>query len=144
MMMTACATKKDANDGKTIANQLEERLASLQQKGYMAGHQDDPFYGVTWEWEYGRSDVKDITGDYPAVMGFDLGGIEKGDEKNLDSVPFMRIREQLLAHVARGGIVTLSWHPRNPLTGGNAWDVNDTTVVRSILPNGLHRNTENR
>ena len=136
MMMTACATKKDANDGKTIANQLEERLASLQQKGYMAGLQDDPFYGVTWEWEYGRSDVKDVTGDYPAVMGFDLGGIEKGDEKNLDSVPFMRIREQLLAHVARGGIVTLSWHPRNPLTGGNAWDVSDTTVVRSILPGG--------
>ena len=33
----------------------------------MAGHQDDPFYGVTWEWEYGRSDVKDVTGDYPAV-----------------------------------------------------------------------------
>ncbi|MBQ7717364.1 MAG: beta-mannosidase, partial [Prevotella sp.] len=92
MMMTACATKKAANDGKTIANQLEERLASLQQRGYMAGHQDDPFYGVTWEWEYGRSDVKDVTGDYPAVMGFDLGGIEKGDEKNLDSVPFMRIR----------------------------------------------------
>ena len=136
MMLSACTTKKHANEERTTAQLLEERLGTLQQKGYMAGHQDDPFYGVTWEWEYGRSDVKDITGDYPAVMGFDLGGIEKGDEKNLDSVPFMRIREQLLAHVARGGIVTLSWHPRNPLTGGNAWDVSDTTVVRSILPNG--------
>ena len=134
--MTACSTKKDVQVEKTIAQLLEERLGTLQQKGYMAGHQDDPFYGVTWEWEYGRSDIKDITGDYPAVMGFDLGGIEMGDEKNLDSVPFNRIREQLLAHVERGGVVTLSWHPRNPLTGGNAWDVNDTTVVRSILPGG--------
>lgn len=125
------------------AQQREEllsRIALLQARGYMFGHQDDPFYGLTWEWEYGRSDVKETCGDYPAVMGFDLGGIEMGDAKNLDSVPFTRIREELLAHVRRGGIVTLSWHPRNPLTGGTAWDNADSTVVRSILPGGTqHR-----
>ena len=71
-------------------------------------------------------------------MGFDLGGIEVGDEKNLDSVPFTRIREELLAHHRRGGIVTLSWHPRNPYTGGTAWDNQDTVVVQSILPGGLN------
>lgn len=120
----------------TQANKLADRLSALQKKGYMAGHQDDPFYGLTWEWEYGRSDIRDLVGDYPAVMGFDLGGIEMGDAKNLDSVPFNRIREQLVAHVERGGIVTLSWHPRNPLTGGTAWDVKDSTVVHSILPGG--------
>ena len=32
--------------------------------------------------------------------------------------------------------MTLSWHARNPLTGGDAWDVKDTTVVKSILPGG--------
>ena len=133
-LIVACTSKGEV--GKTVSQHLEERLTVLQQKGYMAGHQDDPFYGVTWEWEYGRSDIKDVTGDYPAVMGFDLGGIEMGDEKNLDSVPFPRIREQLLAHVKRGGIVTLSWHPRNPLTGGTAWDTSDSTVVRSILEGG--------
>ena len=116
--------------------QLIERLAALQKRGCMFGHQDDPFYGLTWEWELGRSDVREVCGDYPAVMGFDLGGIEMGDAKNLDSVPFLRIREELLAHVKRGGIVTISWHPRNPLTGGTAWDNGDTTVVRSILPGG--------
>ena len=120
----------------TQAAQLADRLTALQKKGYMAGHQDAPFYGLTWEWEWGRSDIRDLVGDYPAVMGFDLGGIEMGDAKNLDSVPFNRIREQLIAHVERGGIVTLSWHPRNPLTGGTAWDVTDSTVVRSILPGG--------
>ena len=127
--------------------QLLSRLVTLQQKGYMTGHQDDPFYGVNWGYqsadnqipvcsERGRSDVLETTGDYPAVMGFDLGGIEMGDAKNLDSVPFTRIREELLAHVERGGVVTLSWHPRNPLTGGTAWDKDDTTVVSSILPGG--------
>ena len=73
-------------------------MTVLQVRGYMFGHQDDPFYGLTWQWERGRSDVKEASGDYPAVMGFDLGGIEMGDEKNLDSVPFTRIREELLAH----------------------------------------------
>lgn len=119
-----------------VAEKLYARLQQLQKRGYMFGHQDDPFYGLTWEWERGRSDVLEACGDYPAIMGFDLGGIEVGDEKNLDSVPFTRIREELLAHVARGGIVTVSWHPRNPLTGGTAWDNKDSVVVKSVLPGG--------
>jgi hypothetical protein len=134
MLMLACATQQPVKE-KTGAEQLLDRMISLQKKGYMYGHQDDPFYGLTWEWEKGKSDILALVGDYPAVMGFDLGGIEMGDEKNLDSVPFNRIREELVAHDQRGGIVTISWHPRNPVTGGNAWDVNDTTVVRQILNN---------
>jgi hypothetical protein len=121
---------------KTPAEKLIARLQKLHQKGYMYGHQDDPFYGITWEWDTNRSDTKELVGDYPAVMGFDLGGIEMGDAKNLDSVPFTRIHDELIAHHQRGGVVTLSWHPRNPLTGDTAWDVSDTTVVKSILPGG--------
>lgn len=129
-----------AGQAKTIRQQAIERMQLLLQRGYMFGHQDDPFYGLTWQWELGRSDVLEACGDYPAVMGFDLGGIEVGDEKNLDSVPFTRIREELLAHVKRGGIVTISWHPRNPYTGGTAWDNQDSIVVQSILPGGMqHR-----
>ena len=93
-------------------------------------------------------------------MGFELGGIEMGDAKNLDSVPFTKMREldsvpftkmreEIVKHHERGGIVTISWHPRNPLTtiegGGNAgqkfpdgtaWDVTDSTVVKNILEGG--------
>ncbi len=141
IMMAACGKKSETV--KTPSEQLAERLQALQQKGYMAGHQDDPFYGVTWSGiedpqrpELGKSDVLATVGDYPAVMGFDLGGIEMGDEKNLDSVPFTRIHDELIAHHKRGGIVTISWHPRNPLTGGTAWDVTDSTVVASVLPGG--------
>ena len=134
MMMVACGQKEVKE--MTVAEQLAERLQALQQKGYMMGHQDDPFYGLTWEYQPDSSDVKNVCGDYPAVMGFDLGGIEMGDAKNLDSVPFTRIHDEIIAHHERGGIVTISWHPRNPLTGGTAWDVSDTTVVSSILPGG--------
>lgn len=125
---------------QTERQRLIDRLQQLQVRGYMFGHQDDPFYGLTWQWERGRSDVLESVGDYPAVMGFDLGGIEMGDEKNLDSVPFTRIREEIIAHHLRGGVVTVSWHPRNPYTGGTAWDNQDSVVVSSILPGGMqHR-----
>lgn len=53
----------------------------------MMGHQDDPFYGTTWKWEYGRSDVKEVCGDYPAIMGFELGRLELDSTRNLDGVP---------------------------------------------------------
>ena len=134
VIMVACG-KKEVKE-KTVAEQLAERLQTLQQRGYMMGHQDDPFYGLTWEYQSDSSDVKNVCGDYPAVMGFDLGGIEMGDAKNLDSVPFTRIHDEIIAHHERGGIITISWHPRNPLTGGTAWDVADTTVVASVLPGG--------
>lgn len=147
MMMAACGNKEEKE--KTAADLLAERLQTLQQKGYMMGHQDDPFYGLTWEYQADSSDVKNTCSDYPAVMGFDLGGIELGDDKNLDSVPFTRIHDEIIAHHERGGIVTISWHPRNPKTTaprggldgqkfpeGSAWDVADTTIVASILPGG--------
>ena len=134
MMMISCTEEIE----KTGAEQLLERMQTLQQKGYMFGHQDDPFYGLQWHGDTikeDRSDILSTVGDYPAVMGFDLGGIEMGDEKNLDSVPFTRIREEIIKHHERGGIVTISWHPRNPLTGGTAWDVQSKDVVYCIFNN---------
>lgn len=57
-MIAGCTTQQKAEPEKTVAQQLEERLDSLQKKGYMAGHQDDPFYGIGWAYEDGKSDVK--------------------------------------------------------------------------------------
>lgn len=138
LALSACSTKTTTTvePELTPAESLQLRLDTLRQHGYMYAHQDDPFYGITWQWEKDRSDTRELVGDYPAIMGFDLGGIEMGDAKNLDSVPFTWIREEAIRQVERGGMITFSWHPRNPRTGGNAWDVSDTTVVRNILPGG--------
>ena len=113
--------------------QLINRLAKIQQKGYMYGHQDDPFYGITWEWDNDRSDTYDLVGDYPGVMGFDLGGLEMGDAKNLDSVPFTRMRQEIILQHERGGIVTISWHPRNPLLGTTAWIEKDLKAYNEAV-----------
>ena len=128
-----------AKKASTTAQLLRQRLQRLQRQGIMFGHQDDPFYGLGWSYEDGRSDVRDLVGDYPAVMGFELGGIELGDEKNLDSVPFDLMRREIIAQHQRGGIVTISWHPRNPLTGGTAWvsaDERGKSTVAAVLPGG--------
>src|SRR5205807_2646868 len=98
------------------------------------GHQDDLVYGVQWSNEPGRSDVKETAGSYPAVYGWDAGGLERDSAANLDGVAFERQRAWIAEGFARGGVVTLSWHMRNPVTGGNAWDT--TAAVAAILPGG--------
>ena len=119
------------------------RLESFSDQGLVAyGHQDDLSYGHSWmveDWQndpLDRSDVKDATGKYPMVLGFDLGGIELGDDANLDGVPFGLIRKAAKLHASRGGIVTFSWHLRNPLTGGDSWDISSDQAVASVLPGG--------
>ena len=96
----------------------------------------DTVYGIGWEFDEGGSDVRKVCGDYPAVISFDLGEIELGGDKSLDKVPFEKIRKEIINQYNRGGLVSLSWHPRNPKTGGDAWDVSDHAVVKSILPEG--------
>ena len=140
-LLTACGSKQSAtpaSDSPTPAEALYQRLDTLRQHGYMYGHQDDPFYGLTWEWDRnGRSDTKELVGDYPAVMGFELGGIEMGDKANLDSVPFDWMRDEIIAHHQRGGIITVSWHPRNPLNGRTAWIESDLKEYAAALEQGI-------
>ncbi len=120
------------------AKRLICRLEALQKQGVMIGHQDDPVYGCSWKWDEGRSDVKEVCGDYPAVMGFDLGDLELGHDCNLDGVPFERMHREIVAQHDRGGIVTVSWHPNNPVTANNAWDPSGDAVTQ-VLPDGkLH------
>ncbi len=114
---------------------LYHSLKKLLQKGVMIGHQDDLAYGVGWKYVTGKSDIKEVTGDYPAVYGFELGRIELDHPVNLDSVPFDSIRRYIQMVYARGGVVTLSWHLNNPLTGKTAWDPAPGTIA-SILPGG--------
>lgn len=149
LLMGAVAMQSVAQDccKKNKRLQLTKEAAALlanlkksPAKGVMFGHQDDTFYGVTWAYEKDRSDIKDLTGDYPAVMGFELGWLEKPDTMNLDSVPFAKIREEAIKQYERGGVVTISWHPDNIVTKAtkSAWDVSRNDVVTNILPYGYY------
>jgi mannan endo-1,4-beta-mannosidase len=116
---------------------LYHNLKILLNRGIMFGHQDDLAYGVGWKYIPGKSDVKEVTGDYPGVYGFELGRIELDHPVNIDSVPFNKMRQYIQTVYDRGGVITLSWHLNNPLTGKTAWDPAEGTVA-SILPGGLN------
>src|SRR5512141_3157377 len=68
---------------------LFQSLYQLKNKGVMYGHQDDLMYGFNWWYEKDRSDTREAVGDYPAVAGFELGHLELGNERSLDSVSFI-------------------------------------------------------
>ena len=139
LAIVSCVSDKSV---QTPGDALLERLSAQIEDGkIMFGHQDDLMYGHSWKIEddadiFVQSDVKASCGKYPVVYGMDLGGIELQSPANLDNNYFDNMRKSAIAHHERGGITTFSWHPRNPLTGGDAWDVTSDQVVASILPGG--------
>ena len=142
MLVTACNTgesrKKDTAD-QSATQETVSMLAGLKHaagEGIMFGHQDDLSYGIGWVYPDGESDVRRVSGDYPAVYGMDLGDIEHRSPVNLDSVPFDHMKIFVRQIWERGGVITLSWHVDNPLTGGNSWDISSDKVVASVLPGG--------
>lgn len=127
------------NKEMSVAQQLIDELNSVKGDGILFGHQDDLAYGKNWSYVEGESDVKRVAGDYPAVFGWELGGIERGDEVNLDSVPFIEMQRLAIKAHQMGGINTYSWHPYSLVNGENSWNT-DTTVVKHIIPGGFHHN----
>ncbi|MDR1527371.1 MAG: hypothetical protein LBS46_06855 [Dysgonamonadaceae bacterium] len=113
---------------------LYAHLLKITPKGVLFGHHDYPSYGVGWSGDKDRSDVKDLTGDHPAVYSLDMQGLNAGK--------IQQIREVY----ERGGISMLVWHQNNPLTegpgktypAGTAWD--NTKVVDKILQEGSEMN----
>ncbi len=114
---------------------LYKNLHQLTNNYTMFGHQDALAYGVGWKNIKGKSDVKDVVGEYPAIYGWDIGRIEHGSDKNIDGVSFDKMREYIKKGYKNGGVITISWHFDNPLTGGSSWDTTHHTV-KSILPKG--------
>jgi mannan endo-1,4-beta-mannosidase len=120
--------------------QLYNYLFELREQGIMLGHQDALAYGHRWFGEVNRSDVHDVVQDYPAVVGWEIGNLELGHSRNLDSVGFDDMRKYIQQTHKRGGITTISWHGNNILTGGNSWDCKDSIVVQEILSQGKFHN----
>lgn len=113
---------------------LYRNLAQIGRERVLFGHQDSLAYGVTWFDEPGRSDIKAVTGAYPAVYGWELGDLELGASENLDGVNFEKMQGWIKEGYQRGGVITIGWHMNNPATGGNAWDT--APSVDKILPGG--------
>jgi len=139
ILFSACNTETSQEKTQTVdpdataaTRALYHNLLQYQDQAIMFGHQDDLAYGIGWWGDDFRSDVHDVSGKFPAVFGWDAGEI--GFERNIDSVSFSRMQNWMVRAFEKGGIMTLSWHFDNPVTGGDTWDV--TPAVYAIIPGG--------
>jgi len=130
VFLYSCNNKRNEN---STALQVKNFLQEIAGEKILFGHQDDLAYGIGWNALPGESDVKRLTGSYPAVFGWDIGNI--GDQNNLDGVPFDSIRAYMISAHKLGGINTVSWHNRNPLTGFDSWNLTGVNVS-AMLPGG--------
>lgn len=117
-IMASCGNKGKAKDdladtGRTKRTEaLLCNLDSIAAKGFLVGQQDATLYGIGWEGDSARSDIKSISSESPAVVGFEIGGIEMGSKTNLNGITFDTIRRAVLAQYDCGGVCLLSWHVR--------------------------------
>lgn len=115
------------------AQTLFAKLKDQVDKEVLFGHQDSTAYGADWSQDENRSDVKDVCGKWPAVYGWDIGGIDTSDT-NIDGISFDLIRQRIVDAHNRGGINTISFHQDNPVTGESAFD--NTDAIGAILDSG--------
>jgi len=125
----------DPNANQEVFN-LRNRLVDIGNDGVAFGHQDATAYGLNWEHSGfpSTSDVFQVCGDFPAVIGFDLGRIEAGRRNNINGINFSLMKELIKEAHEAGSIITLSWHAANPINRGTPWNRNGQ--INRVLPTG--------
>lgn len=116
---------------------LFSRLRGLS-GALLVGHVDDNVMGINrdgtgWWYERGRSDVRAVVGDYPAIFGFDLVDLE--GESTQWSPEVTQTLDKIREAYRMRGIITVSWHEFNPVTGGN---YHSGSPVPELLPGGAN------
>ena len=113
---------------------LQSNLWTIGKTGFMFGHHEDLMYGRYWYDESGRSDTKDVCGDYPGVYSTDFAVTMDDRYQSEASTTTLRTRCIKEAY-RRGEVITACMHLNNPATGGDSWD-NSGNVVSQILTDG--------
>lgn len=112
-------------------------LRRIAPEHVLFGHQNALAYGYTWTDEPGRSDVREVSGSYPAVYGWDVNTLFPGRPGDTTvEARTRKLRDWILEGYGRGGVITMEWHMANPITGRNFYDT--TRVVEHIIPGGSH------
>lgn len=100
------------------------------EKRFLFGHQNDNYVGQYFKDEsglLGYSDVKNSTGSYPAVFGFDWTDvIENG----------LNFTEHVKFAFSQGAIIEFDWKPYNPEMGGDANQVKGTPCKKILKYTG--------
>ncbi len=139
---TSCSNQQSENlpidknaTAETVA--LYNNLKDLSKNHILFGHQHATEYGHGWFGDEDRSDVKSITGSHPAVIGIDLSGLSGQSPDKIEKEK-SRLQENVVNTYNRGGVTTISWHFKNPLSGGGFYWVDSLSVasVPHLIPGG--------
>ena len=124
---------------------LYSNLWAIKERGFMFGHHDDLWCGRYWIGEEGRSDTKEVCGDYPAVQGVDFAELID-DRYSSDPTNNERKLNSVKQAYDMGMVNIVCLHMDNPLTfnapgsdhykKGGAWDNTSNQVVALILTDG--------
>ena len=112
------------NKASPATSALFHSLREQMGRGILFGHHHTTAYGIGWKNDPTRSDVKAATGSFPSVYGWDMG--HKGTEN---------MRSLMVEAFERGGINTISWHMKLPITDQKHYATGEQTVA-AILPGG--------
>lgn len=135
ILLPAAAAAQIDREATPETRALYHSLKDQSGKSCLFGHQDDLAYGYRWKSGTLRSDVKEVTGCYPGLFGWDFGHLELPDvSQNLDGVHRDSIRNWIRFGNRIGSVITLSWHIQNPAEGTAA--VAGKTAVETLLPGG--------
>ena len=119
MAFASCGEKKKKSYDKiamsgltTRTENLKTNIKSYAGKGTLIGQMYGTLSGIgwnRWECDSDRCDMKALCGYRPAANGYELSGIESGKLQNADGVPFKTIREDVLTHFRKGGLLIMNW-----------------------------------
>lgn len=125
-------------DASPKTRSLFQYLLESRGERILFGHQHDTTVVIALTGNPIQSDVYHATGDFPAVFGWDTLSIE-GKEKPGISGDIEASRDRLIEKMKEahqlGGIITLSTHFPNFVTGGGFYDTS-VGAVPHILPGG--------
>ncbi|MEM9446081.1 MAG: glycosyl hydrolase [Verrucomicrobiota bacterium] len=91
---------------------------------------------------FDNSDLKEVVGENPAVLGLDFTGHENFKTPDDFWAPNPTYEDTTYGKIikavhSRGGVITISWHMSNPKTGNNYNDRDDRKTVKHILEGNI-------
>lgn len=141
MFFASCSGKSpllpiDANATKeTVA--LYNNLHSITERGILFGQQDATTMGHIWSSTTNdRSDIKEMCGSHPAIIGADFSGLCSPDPDKVIAAKAALVN-QIIGTYNRGGVTTICWHAANPMTDGSFyWAKSPQEAIAEMLPGG--------
>jgi mannan endo-1,4-beta-mannosidase len=123
-------------DATKETKSLYKNLKNISKKSVLFAHQHATEYGHSWSGDTNRSDVKSVTGSYPAMVGVDFSGLSGRPEADIEKTK-ADLRKNVVDTYNRGGVTTAAWHFSNPVSkDGFYWKDGVSVASMSLIKPG--------